>query len=169
MDNRLNTDNDRKRKVVVHFLRTLLPPTGSLHRNASNELNYVSTTISRVMLQHMGFRVDFHTLCEALEETGHIFFRKEGRCRVDGSMPTTHLPSQLFSEEGTAETATPALSTPSAATEPSPRVHTDLPSTIKLLRLTTIPTPSGTSPEKALLLQQTQESLARWKQKWQEE
>lgn len=152
--------NPRWREQVLRdLIRRFLPAIDSRHRNTSNEIQYVSTTLSRICLQHIGFRLTTQEVIDALQATGHQFFTRDGLCYPDGS-PIRNFPNHnLFGE--TIETNTPAND------RLQNRIHTNVPhQTVRIMRLTTIPTPSGTADEKCQQTSEMLERLKKWGAKW---
>lgn len=148
-------DRDRRVSVLKDFLWRFLPPVEGRHRNAANECSYVSTTLSRVMLQWLDIRVSAEEVTEALLVTSHSFFTRYDYCRPDGS-PITAVPQRdLFGEIIVDKSQRPS---------PGVRIHTGLSgATMRLLRLTTIPLPGGTSDEKNRQVAELRQRLSLWR------
>ncbi len=69
---------DEQDFAVCSFVHALLPPRPNRHRNMANEANYVTTTLSRLMLQRLGFRVTAADILRLLPQAGYTFFTKFG-------------------------------------------------------------------------------------------
>lgn len=148
-------DRDRRVSILKGFLQRFLPPVEGRHRNAANECRYVCTTLSRVMLQWLDLRVSPGEVMEALLTTSHTFFTRDGYCRPDGSPMAAPQQRDLFGE-----IIMDSLPQPSA----EERIHTGLSGgTVRLLRLTTIPLPDGTSDEKTQQIEELRHRLSLWR------
>lgn len=160
MNPSFSLDSKWREQVLKDLVRRYLSAIDSRHRNASNEIRYVSTTLSRICLQHMGFRVTTQEVIDTLQATGHYFFTRDGLCQPDGT-PISHQPDfDLFGES--VPTSGPRID------QLRDRIHTNVPhQMVRVLRLTTIPTPTGTADDKRQQINEMMERLKRWCVRWQ--
>lgn len=68
--------HEAQMRLLRRFIATFLPPQDKFHRNLANEINYVTTTLNRVLLHHFGFRVNKEMVTEALQDNKCILFTK---------------------------------------------------------------------------------------------
>ncbi len=83
----MNTDKLKEREwtkkeqtyILQRFMATLLPPQRKkVRRNMASEANYITTTLSRQMLRHFGFRVTAEDILKQLPRCKYHFFTRFG-------------------------------------------------------------------------------------------
>lgn len=125
-------------QILETFILTFLPALPNRHRNVANEVHHVCTTLSRVMLQHFGFRVGLDDL-----------LRTFGRLRYDVFSRDA---TWDFKRESLRPDALPDLFAPVAPVPAEGRagyLHVNVnPHVVRALRLTTIPLPPNTNAGK---------------------
>ncbi len=132
-----------KRLILNRFIRTLLPPLTRRHRNMANEVNYIATTMTRLMLQNFGFRVTREDVISTIRSSGYAFFTKEGPWNPTKNCIVRTQMSSLF----------PGFNTESEVHSPSGNgadyVYVNMDGQdVRMLRSLTLPAPSNISKEK---------------------
>lgn len=149
---------EARQALLNRFVGVFLPPQGKRHRNMANEISYVSTTLSRIMLQHFGFRVDQAMVLEALRLGGCALFTKYGRWSSRHGRVVLTLEQDFF------EVADQLGKTPPADVG---FIYVDISAAdMRALRSTTIPVPANTSEEKRRRIGEMAVRLARWKERY---
>lgn len=143
------TTNLEQPQVVERFLAEVLPPLPKLHRCLANEVNYLSTTISRVMLQRFGFRVEKDELIRSLRKMGYVFFVKIETNRRPPVQALTPLELSIFIKAGELHGEDIGIQ------DEEVFVYVNVNGkVVRALRCMTIPTPQNMSADK-LALQKT--------------
>ena len=148
--------HEAQMRLLRRFIAPFLPPQDKFHRNLANEINYVTTTLNRVLLHHFGFRVNKEMVTEALQDNKCILFTKNDQAN-NRKYQRRIVPSEqnflgtLFSTEKT-------------DVQETVYVHADIDAgTVRTLRLTTIPIPENTAPDKRLQVKELLHRLKEWK------
>ncbi|MDO4930064.1 MAG: hypothetical protein Q4E59_02910 [Bacteroidales bacterium] len=143
-------------KVVALLLKTLLPPVDNRHRNMANEVNYLSTTMNRLLLQQFGFRIEFQTLMDLLRNAGYVFFTRDGLCDPNKRRLKPIKSPTLFPDE--VEMAEPTQGRGGTF------VYVNLSGkVVRTLRCLTIPLPPNMSADKLELLNDVKARLEQFK------
>ena len=159
MDSPFNINGrEAQQDLLRRFVGVFLPPRGKRHRNMANELTYVTTTLSRVMLRYFGFRADRAMVLEALRRNGCVLFTKYGR------WSETHGRVLLTLEQDFFEVAD-RLGKPQ--TDDAEFIYVDISSAdMRALRSCTIPIPSNTGEEKRRQREEMEGRLRRWRERY---
>lgn len=144
--------------LTDRFVRTLLPPLKGRHRCMANEVNYLGTTVSRVMLQTFGFRVEKTALVTMLARAGYAFFTKTGACDPHSRRVVKTGMKSLFDEtEHTEEKAT-------GEAQGGGFVYVNVDGKVaRALRCLTIPTPPNMSAAKLALQAEVKARVERFR------
>ncbi|MBN8663675.1 MAG: hypothetical protein J0L83_03830 [Chitinophagales bacterium] len=70
--------NSKQQYVLEEFLITFLPKTGHKRKNPANEFEYIHTTLNKVFIKHLGFKLTADDVLFALETLGYNFFPLKG-------------------------------------------------------------------------------------------
>lgn len=144
----------RQQLALQRLLALLLPPLPKLHRCLANEVNYLTTTISRITLQRLDFRVERAQMVETLKTMGYVFFVKGETNARPPVKPLTPLELAVYERDG-------ALTGDDiGSTEEEVFVYVNVDGKVaRALRCTTIPTPQNMSLQKLALRQDLEQKL----------
>lgn len=133
----------RRSEIVAALLREFVPKREGFHRNAGNEFNYICTTLSRIVLQHFGFRLTPSEVRSALLAAGYQLFCKGGVWSAEQERLVPLRRPTLFHPDAHAKDFCPT------------RCHVAADGhCVRALRLTTIPLPRNTAAQKRAQLSQ---------------
>lgn len=145
-------EKQKRQKVLEDFILAFLPAVPSRHRNLANEVHHVATTLSRVMLQHFGFRVGLEELLQTFARLRYCIFSRNGTWDPKKRKLCSDSPPDLFgplTDGNDGYATTPAGNRAKRDTETTEYLHVNVnPHVVRALRLTTIPLPPNTNEQK---------------------
>ncbi len=133
-----------KRYILRQFITTLLPPQAKVRRNMACEANYITTTLSRQMLRHFGFRVTPEDILQQLPRAKYYFFTRFGRWDAKTRKTQTDLDfDKVFTKYKNRPTNAAICGENNALVYVNMESHS-----VRILRKLTMVMPYNTKPEK---------------------
>lgn len=125
-------------RILETFIRTFLPATPGRRKNVPNEIHYLCTTLSRIMLQNFGFRVGVDDLLPTLARLHYAVYNGE---------TTWNYGQECLNSDAAPDML--ALTPPEPVVGKNKYLHVNVnPRVVRTLRLTTIPLPPNTKGRK---------------------
>lgn len=151
----------RMRAILRRFLREVLPPIRSRHRNMANEETYIHTTLNRIFLRHLGVRIPGEEMRSLLFRGGYLYFTRSTLWIPERRTFVIESSYPLRANRAYRYTDTPPK---------DERFHWSMDGgDVRLLRSITIPCPKNTSDQKRAAYLEMQERVERFMKKAKEE
>ncbi len=72
-----------QKEILKKFILTFLPQRGNKRKGLKNEIEYISTTIDRILYQHFNFHITRKHILNAFEELKYPIFQKKSKWDSD--------------------------------------------------------------------------------------